>query len=490
MLDLFYSHLIELKNLHHIRGVLDWDQQVCLPNKAAAERAEQLELMARLIHQKSIRPEFADVVDELAANSQQYSEEDQVNIRETKRALDRQRKLPASFVAEQAKASSLCWNAWTKARPNNNFAAVADLLDTVFKLAREEAHLVGFEEHPYDALLDLYEPGGRLSVVKPLLLKLGDELSEIWPKCAEKSAQTKVITGEFDEAGQVRLAETVLKGMGFDFSSGRLDKTHHPFMTGLGSHDFRVTTRYDQSDYLSSLLTILHEGGHALYEMGLQKKWAGTPMGRYVSLVIHESQSRLWENFIGRSRSFSKYIHRVVSDIFPSEAKSSSPDDLWAACNAVKPSLIRVESDEVTYSLHIIIRLLLEEQIILGKLNAKDLPDAWAELYRKYLGITPPTDRDGVLQDTHWFSGSIGYFPTYALGNVFAAMMIEKIREELPQLDHNIEKGEFQPLLRWLNENIHYHGMRYYSTPLVERSTQRKVSVAPFISYLKAKFDV
>jgi carboxypeptidase Taq len=490
MLNTFYSNLAELKNLQHIRGVLHWDQQVCLPNKAAGERAEQLELMARLIHQRSVAPEFADIVDELAADSERYSEEDQVNIRETKRSLDRQRKLPSSFVAEQAKVSSLCWNAWTKARLANNFAAVADMLDAVFKLAREEAHLVGFEEHPYDALLELYEPGGRLSVVKPLLLELGDELAAIWPKCAQKTAQNKRITGEFDEVSQSRLAETVLKHIGFDFGSGRLDKTHHPFMTGLGSHDFRVTTRYDQSDYVSSLLTVLHEGGHALYEMGLEKRWAGTPMGRHVSLVIHESQSRLWENFIGRSRPFSKYLHRIVSEIFPHQTEHSSPNDLWATCNKVEPSLIRVESDEVTYSLHIIIRLLLEERIIGGDLSARDLPEAWAEMYQKYLGITPPTDREGVLQDTQWFGGSLGYFPTYALGNVFAAMMVEKIREDSPGLDSNIEQGEFQPLLLWLNQNIHQHGMRYYSTPLVEKACQRKVSVGPFISYLKAKFEV
>jgi carboxypeptidase Taq len=393
-------------------------------------------------------------------------------------------------VAEQAKVSSLCWNAWTTARAEDNFKAVSDLLDSVFKLTREETNLLGYEEHPYDALLDLYEPGGKLKNIKPLLLELAEQLKEIWPKCVEKTLIKNEAKGDFDEGLQAKLAERVLKDIGFDFSSGRLDKTHHPFLITLGSHDLRATTRYAQDDYLSSLFTVLHEGGHALYEAGLQKKWAGTPMGRPVSLVIHESMSRLWENLIGRSRPFSKYLHGLVREIFPDEARRTSPDYIWAKCNQVKPSLIRVDADEVTYSLHIVIRLLLEERILRGELNANDLPEAWSELYQQYLGIKPSKNRDGVLQDTHWYGGSLGYFPTYALGNVYGAVILEKIRDDVPSLDGDIEMGNFEKLLGWLNTNIHQHGMRYYSTPLVEHATQRKISVAPFINYLREKFEI
>lgn len=490
MLKEFYENLTEIKHLGNIRELLGWDQQVYLPEKGAGERAQQLEVLSRLIHQRTTGPKFLNLVDSLAADIGSYDEEDQVNIRETKKQIDRARKQPESFVAEQTKVSALCWSTWTKARPANDFKSVAPLLEQVFSLAKEKTKLIGFEEHPYDALLELYEPGAKLSQVKPLLVELGEELRKIAPICTQKSAGVKDLVGDYDESLQYKLAQRVLKDIGYDFNAGRLDKTHHPFATSLGSDDIRVTTRYSRDSYLSSLFTTLHEGGHALYEAGLQKKWAGTPMGRAVSLGIHESQSRLWENLIGRSQPFSRYLHRVVAEFFPDEAKRSGPDDIWAQCNKVEPSLIRVEADEVTYSLHVLIRLLLEEELISGNLAVRDLPGAWRELYKKYLGIEPKTDREGVLQDVHWYSGSIGYFSTYALGNIFGAMMMEKIRSEIPSLDSQIEQGEFSQLLHWLNKNIHEHGMRYYSPELVRHSTGQEVSVKPFVKYLKGKFGV
>jgi carboxypeptidase Taq len=490
MIKKFYDHLAELKHLGHIRALLGWDQQVYLPEKGASERAEQLEIISRLIHQRMTDSKFIGLVDSLAGDILSFGEEDQVNIRETKKQVDRERKLPESFVAEQTRVTAMCWSAWTKARPADDFKSVAPLLAQVFKLAQEETKLVGFEEHPYDALLDMYEPGAKLSQVKPLLMKLGDELSRIAPECAKKTAGIKEVVGDYDQAIQYKLAQRILKDIGYDFSAGRLDKTHHPFATTLGSHDIRVTTRYSREGYLSSVFTTLHEGGHALYEAGLQKKWSGTPMGRAVSLGIHESQSRLWENLIGRGRPFSKYFHKVLAEFFPEEAKCLTPDDIWNQCNKVEPSLIRVEADEVTYSLHVLIRLLLEEGIVSGSLGVSDLPGAWRDLYKKYLGIEPKTDRDGVLQDVHWYGGSLGYFSTYALGNIFGAMMMEKIREEIPTLDNQIEQGQFAPLLHWLNINIHEHGMRYYSPALIKHATGRDVSVVPFVSYLKNKFGL
>lgn len=488
MIKKFYDHLTELKHLGRIRALLEWDQQVCLPEKGAGERAEQLEIISRLIHQKSTEPNFVDIVDTLYADIAKYGEEDRVNIRETKKQIDRQRKLPESFVAEQSRVTSHCWTAWTKARPADDFKSVAPLLEQVFYLSRQEANLVGFKEHPYDALLDMYEPGAKLSQVKPLLLELGEELQKIVPFCIEKTASIKDLEGAYDEAAQKRLAERVLKDIGYDFNAGRIDKTHHPFATTLGSNDIRVTTRYSKESYLSSLFTTLHEGGHALYEAGLQEKWSGTPMGRAVSLGIHESQSRLWENLVGRGRPFSRYIHKIVSEIFPGEV--TTPEQIWGQCNKVERSLIRVEADEVTYSLHVLIRLLLEEEIVKGSVNVMDLPGAWKELYKKHLGIEPKTDREGVLQDVHWYFGFFGYFSTYALGNIFGAMMMEKIKEEMPTLDNQIERGDFSQLLCWLNKNIHEHGMRCYSPALLKNATGRDVSVAPFVGYLKNKFSI
>lgn len=489
MLDHFYQHLREIHRLRSIRALLEWDQQVCMPVRGAAERAAQIELMSRLVHQRTTAPEFVNLTGELYATLDRHPERDQVNIRETKRHIDRKLKLPESFVAEHARVTALAWDEWTRARPANDFARVAPLLDRIFELSRDEARLVGFTEHPYDALLDTYEPGGTLREIKPLLLKLGEELAGLTPGLAARTAHVAELEGDYPEEFQASLARRVIGDIGYDLQAGRLDPTHHPFQTSIGPDDIRITTRYDRRSYLSSLFTVLHEAGHALYEGGLDKEAYGYPMGSAVSLGIHESQSRLWENLIGRSRPFARYLHRVLTELHPEEARRTSPDRLWELSNRVTPSLIRVEADEVTYSLHVVIRLLLEESITAGNLTTADLPAAWNELYERFLGVRPADDRDGVLQDVHWYCGLFGYFPTYALGNIFGALMLEEIREGIPDLDDQIERGEFGQLLRWLRVNIHGHGMRYHSSALVRAATGREVSTAPFISYLRRKFD-
>ncbi len=486
LLENLYSRLHDMYLLTGIDALLGWDQQVMMPQEGAAARSDQIELVSKLIHERWVDPAFIDVVETLAARGAELGEDDQVNVRETKRQLDKRKKLPKEFVAEKARASSACYVAWTKARPKSDFAAIAPFLAKNIELARQEAELLGYTAHAYDALLDNYEPGMTLAELKPLLTKLGTRLSELVPGIQEKTAKFYEVHGDFDEGVQQKLNEEIAAAIGYEFSKGRLDKTHHPFMTLISAADARITTRYSRENFVSSIFTVLHEAGHALYELGFRPDQAGRPLAGAVSLGIHESQSRLWENVIGRSRAFSEFLLRLVKKHFP--GANLSLDQLWQSCNKVTPSLIRVEADEVTYSLHVVIRMLLEEKILSGDLQVKDLPQAWHEMYTQYLHLRAPDDKDGVLQDVHWYSSLIGYFPTYALGNLYGAMMVDKAKEVLGDLDGQVARGEFAPLLGWLRENVHVHGQKYQPKDLIRRITGKELSAEPFVGYIENKF--
>lgn len=484
-LSFFYDRLKEMHNLQCIGALLGWDQRVYMPPNAAQGRADQLEYISAQMHRRFTDPEFARVVDDLSDARDSLDADDQVNVREVKRVLDRQRKLPEEFVCEMAQAESMGYNTWVKARPQDDWKAVEPILGKLIDLNKRQADLIGYEEHPYDALLDIYEPGMKLAQVKPLLLGLAESLRELIPVIVGRLGDAGLPSGHYDVDKQERLCRRVAGDVGYDFESGRLDKTAHPFMTTIGSRDFRITTRFFEDNFLPALYGSLHETGHALYELGLPAEKAGTPLGDTVSLGIHESQSRFWENLVGRSREFSGYLSGVIEEFFPDE---SDADRLWSLANRVSPSLIRVEADEVTYNQHIVIRMLLEEALVTDRLSVADLPAAWNDLYEKYLGVRPSDFRYGVMQDVHWFSGSIGYFPTYALGNLYGAMMMQKAREDLPSMSAQIRAGEFAPLLGWLRENVHKHGMKYRAHELIERITGRELSDTPFVEYLRGKF--
>lgn len=485
-LKTYYAGLSEQYRIGCIGSLLGWDQQVYMPPKGAEGRASQIEFIARLSHQKRTDPEFARVVDDLYEARESLSDDDQVNIRETKRELDIQRKLPEDFVSEMAETESLSYSVWVKARPENDFKAVQPYLEKIVELSRRRCELVGYEEHPYDSLLDTYEPGSKLSIVKPLLLDLAEQLRVIIPPISDKFNGKHTPNGDYPADAQARLCCKVAEGLGFSFETGRIDKTAHPFMTSIGPKDFRITTRYDEKNYISALYGTIHETGHALYELGLPSQRAGTPLGEAVSLSIHESQSRFWENLVGRGREFCIYLNGVVKEFFPQE--NISPYELWQRANRVGPSLIRTEADEVTYAQHVVIRMLLEEALITGELSVADAPGAWNDLYEKYLGIRPTDFKNGVMQDVHWYSGSIGYFPTYALGNLYGAMMMEKAQTAIPDLAGKIERGELSELLGWLRENVHRHGMRYRGPELIKNITGRDLSAEAFVRYLKEKF--
>jgi len=487
-LKLFYNRLSELYRLRCISALLDWDHQVYMPSGAAQARADQQEYFSITIHNKTVDPEFLRAVDELNDVRDSLELADQVNVREIKRQVDIERKLPEEFTAEFSQTSSLSYSAWVKARPENDFKAVQPYLEKLVRLNRRFCDLVGYEEHPYDALLDQHDPGLKTSVVKPLLTGLGEDLRRIIPQIAEKFEGLGELSGHFTQGSQHELCKKVAADLGFSFEIGRLDTTAHPFMTTLGPRDFRITTRYFEDNFLRALYGTIHESGHALYEMGLPTEYAGTPMGEAISSSIHESQSRIWENPVGRSREFCSYLSKLLPDYFHEEAKALDPEMLWRYANRVEPSLIRIEADEVTYCQHIVIRMLLEEPLVTGDLSVSDLPAAWNEHYEKYLGIRPPDMKDGVMQDVHWYGGSLGYFPSYALGNLYNAMMMEAAHASIPGLSTQIERGDFTSMLGWLRENVHRHGMRYRGPELIKNITGKELSAKAFVEYLKVKF--
>lgn len=486
-LESFYSRLSELYHLNCISALLGWDQRVCMPPAAVQGRAAQREYIAVMAHRKATDPEFCSVVDELYQEIDSLSEDDQVNVREVKRQLDIDRRLPEEFVSEMSQASSVGYSTWQGARPRNDWESVRPQLEEIVKLSRQKAELIGYQEHPYDALLDLYEPGMTTSFLKPILSKLADDLRTILPTISRRFAGVSPLKGDFPEETQKHLCQRVALDLGFDLRWGRIDSSAHPFTTTIGPNDVRITNRFSRDTFIPGLYGTIHETGHALYDIGLPQKWLGTPLGSPVSLGIHESQSRIWENPIGHSRAFCVYLSRLLPQVFP--GFTTSPDELWNWVNLVEPTLIRVDADEVTYPLHIVIRTLLEERLILGELTVADLPEAWDDLYEEYLGIRPPDVKNGVMQDVHWYSGSIGYFPTYALGNLYNAMMMEKALADIPGLYVKIEYGQFTEFLQWLRLNVHMHGMRYHGRELIRRITGKDLESEPFIRYLKRKFS-
>ncbi len=470
-------------------ALLDWDQKVTMPSAGGESRAKQMESLSRIIHQRKTDPRFLDTVDLLAINISELSENNAINVREIKRISDRARKLPEKFVSERSRVTSLSYQAWVEARPKNDFETITNHLNRVFELCREEAELVGYQSTPYDALLDVYEPGSTLTQIKPLLLRLGEGLQVILPTLTEHFKQVQPPCGHYGEAAQRKLNCQIAQALGYSFDQGRLDATAHPFQETLGPNDQRITTRFNSTNYLSSLFTTLHEVGHALYEGGLPKQHTGTPLGKPISLSIHESQSRLWENMMGRSKEFCIYLYSLLKEIFPEEYSHTNPSKLWMQVNKVYPSLIRVEADEVSYSLHIIIRMLLEEEIINHKLSVSELPERWNALYKTYLGVSPENNQNGVMQDVHWFTGSVGYFPTYALGNLYAAAMYKQLQKDLPAWGENLERGKMQEITEWLRINVHQHGMKYRGDELIIQITNEPLSEKPFLTYLREKFS-
>jgi carboxypeptidase Taq len=472
-------------------STLAWDERTMLPPAAAEFRAEQLTLLAGMLHARRTDKQVGEWLTVLAASPLAENPHDSSGtvIRELKRQYERRIKLPKTLVEELARTASLGQHAWEQARAKNDFGTFAPLLAKTFELKRAEADALGYQATRYDALLDDYEPGERTSNVARVLAALREALVPLVAEIAasSKSPDVSIVEREYAIPSQEAFAKRAASAIGFNFDRGRLDVTAHPFCTTLGPHDCRITTRYEERYFNSAFFGVLHEAGHGIYEQGLPAEWYGLPPGEAASLGIHESQSRLWENLVGRSWQFWQHLYSDAQSVFPGALGTTSLDAFYFAINDVRPSLIRVEADEATYNLHILIRFELEQSLLADEIPIADLPGAWNEKYAQYLGIRPQTDAEGVLQDVHWSAGLVGYFPTYALGNLYASQFLAQAEKDLGSLGPQFAKGEFTTLRRWLNHNIHRHGQCYSAADLVQKITGKPLSHDPLIAHLRGK---
>jgi carboxypeptidase Taq len=494
--DQAYQELLRLSReetiLSSCLALLEWDEEVCMPRGGVEHRAEQSALLAGLVHDQGADPRYEDLLSTVEASSL-VSDPDShvsVNVRELRREFDRERRMPRRLVEESARVTALASQVWSEARKKNDFKTFAPWVERIFSLAREEADAVGYSGDRYDALLDDYEPGMTTDRVSALFTRLESDLVPLVASLRDEpeAAPADVLNREFPLEPQRLFMEQVATALGFDHDCGRIDVGQHPFCTIIGPGDVRIALRYFPRNFARGFFALMHEAGHALYDQGLDREHYGTPMGEAASLGLHESQSRLWENHVGRSLGFWQHFYPRLTSVF-SEALNDVPLDTFRrVINRVAPSVLRVGADEVTYDLHIMIRFDLERALLSDELRAADLPGAWNELYQRRLGITPKSDRTGCLQDGHWAEGLIGYFPTYTLGNVYAAQLFLAAERDVGPLDDIFATGDFKTLRDWLAVNVYRHGQRYSVATIVERATGSAPDPSALIQSLSRRY--
>jgi len=491
-----YEELIkrskEVAIINSCAAVLEWDEQTYMPRPAATYRAEQSAYLAGLSHEKATDPAIGELLNALEASSLMDDpiSDHAVNTREIRREYDRETKIPKELVEALSRERILSQNAWIEARSTSDFPVFQPHLETLIRLQKEMADCLGYEKEPYDALLDGYEPGMTAEAVKRIFDAFKDDLVDLVGAIGNspRKPDVSILERYYDIERQKVFGQAAAAAIGYDFSTGRLDITEHPFTTGLGPEDVRITTRYDARQFGQALFGTLHEAGHGIYDQNLDADHYGTPRGESVSLGIHESQSRMWENLVGRSRPFWKHFFPRAKQVFPDVLNDVAFDDFYFAINDVRPSFVRVEADEVTYNLHILLRFELELAFLRGDLAVRDIPGAWNEKFEEYFGIAVPDDANGCLQDVHWSFGLVGYFPTYTLGNLYAAQLYAQTKAELADLEDEFAAGNFTGLRSWLTTNIHNHGMRYPAGELVKVVTGQPLSHEPAMNYLRTKF--
>ncbi|MGI8905229.1 MAG: carboxypeptidase M32 [Candidatus Sumerlaeaceae bacterium] len=492
--DPYLALIRELKEIAVLAStvsLLHWDEQTQLPLKGGANRAEQISLLVRLCHERFTSARVGGLLGEAETAMGDLDEDTEraANLRETRRAYERQTKLPGSLVEELSRTTVLGQQAWVQARKNSNYAEFEPWLSKIIGLKREEARCISVHGPLYDALLDEFEPGETSENLRRVFEELRSPLIDLVANIRDsgRKAPAEILTRHYPADAQEAFARKAATAIGFDFEAGRLDRSVHPFCSIIAPGDTRMTTRYDENYFGDAFFGVLHETGHGLYDQGLPTENFGTPLGEAVSLGIHESQSRMWENLVGRARPFWHFMMPAVRAAFPAALASVSDEEWMFAINDIRPSLIRTESDETTYNLHIMIRFELEQALLHGDLSTADLPGAWNDKVESFLGLVPPTDAMGCLQDIHWSSGAIGYFPTYTLGNLIAAQLFETAKRNVADLEEGFGRGDFVPLLKWLRENVHQHGKRYSAGQLVQQATGASLSAAPLLRHLRTK---
>jgi carboxypeptidase Taq len=484
-------HLAELTDLRHTVQLLQWDQQTMMPPRGGELRADELGTVQRILHERFVSAQTGRLLDDAEdqLNGAGPDSDDARLIAVVRRRWEKARRVPSELASELARSASVGQEAWVTARANSDFASFLPYLREGLELKRRYIDCFADYECAYDVLLDDFEPGMRTAEVAELFAELKDELVPLIAAVSERAdaVDDSCLHGTFPIEAQRRLVRDVVSRMGFDPAGWRLDDTVHPFATSLGSSDVRITTRWDETFLPMGLYSSMHECGHGLYEAGIDPGLRRTPLGSGEALGLHESQSRMWENMVGRGRPFADYLAPKVAELFAGQLSGLEPEGFYRAVNRVHPSFIRVEADEATYGLHVILRFELEQELIEGRVAVEDLPEVWNERFKRYFGLEVPDDARGVLQDVHWAAGLIGYFPTYAIGNLVAGQLWERVQSDLPDLDAQLSAGELMELREWLREHVHRHGSKWGAREVLERVTGAPIAVAPFIGYLKAK---
>jgi carboxypeptidase Taq len=482
------AQLVDLRSATHL---LEWDQQTMMPARGAGSRAETLATIHRVSHERFVSAQTGELIEAAAAalNGASPDSDEARMVDVTRRRWEKSRRVPIDLAADLARAASIGQEAWIKARATSDFAAFEPYLDRNLELARRYVDCFDDYDCAYDVLLDDFEPGMKTDEVSALFAELRAELVPMIATLVSNADRVNdsVLYGSFPVARQRQLVTEIVQRMGFDPAGWRIDDAVHPFATSFGSSDVRITTRWDESYFASAMYGAMHECGHGLYEAGIAPWLQRTPLGQVESLSLHESQSRLWENMVGRGRSFSGVLAPRLADLFGQALAGLDPGDLFRAVNSVKPSFIRVEADEATYGLHVVVRFELEQELIEGQLAVADLPEAWDARFKEYLGLDVPDDAHGVLQDVHWSMGAIGYFPTYQLGNLIAGQLWERAHVDIPDLEDQLAVGNLHGLREWLRVNIHSHGSKFTTGEILARVVGGPIEVGPYLRYLKEK---
>jgi carboxypeptidase Taq len=480
----------EVSDLNHAASVLGWDQQVNMPPMGGEARGQQLATLGKIAQEKFTADEVGTLLEDLKKEYTDPETDEGAMIRVAARNYDKAKRVPASFVAEQAVAATKAFEAWVEAKSKSDFKIFLPFLEKNVELVKKYVSFFPPADHPYDVLLDDYEPGMKTAEVQEIFGNLRPKQVELIKAISEaKQVKDKFLHKKYNEEKLWKFSEKIISKFGYDFNRGRQDKAPHPFETTFSVNDVRITNRYETENPMATLFSAMHECGHALYELGVNPAYERTSLESGTSLAIHESQSRMWENMVGRSLPFWEHFYPDLKKTFSSQLEDVKLKQFYKAINKVEPSLIRVNADEATYNLHIMLRLEIEIGMVDGSIQIKDLPEIWNTKMKEYLGITPPNDAQGVLQDIHWSYGAIGYFSTYALGNIVSAQLWEKIRKDIKNLDDLTRKGKFEKLREWLRVNIHQYGHKYDPQDIVQKVTGSKIDSAAYVRYLTKKYS-
>ncbi len=484
----YKKHLQKIAHLNSAMALLSWDQEIYMPKNGAAVRAQQFSTLSGIVHELATDPQFENLVDHLLKKSS-FGFKEMRNLQESKESIEQSKKLPADFIQRAAMARSEAFQSWEEARNKEDYNVFVPALQKIVELEREKAGLLGYSDHPYDALLNLYE---KNSTVRQLEQMFSQVKNQIVPLVKELGKKAQVgdafMYKAYDKDKQFNFSIEVLKHMQYDFNAGRQDLSTHPFTINFNAQDVRVTTRVNENDLAEVIWSTIHEGGHGLYEQGLPSDHYGLPSGEYVSLGIHESQSRIWENNVGRAKHWWQFLYPKLQEVFPEQLQEVSLDDFFKGMNKVQPSLIRTSADELTYHVHVLIRYEIEKGLMEGVYEVADLEEVWNEKYTEYLGVTPSKPTEGVLQDIHWSHGSLGYFPTYSIGSFYAAQFYAQAKKEIPGLETQLAKGDVKAFLKLMRKKIHECGKVYTAEQLCERFTGEPLNIKYFVDYAKEKY--